>query len=85
MKPEQEFKSSSSASSGASGADQRPSRLGYDTILNPEATKFLREERKAVLEQFAKLNGRDQELQRRSWIDELQVFRLQMSFSNVWK
>ena len=35
--------------------------------------KFLKEERKAVLQQFAKLSGREQELQRRSWVDELQV------------
>ena len=33
----------------------------------------MKEERKAVLQQFAKLSGREQELQRRSWVDELQV------------
>lgn len=52
---------------------EAPSRLGYDTILSPEKVKFLREERKAVLMQFAKLDGREQELQRRAWLDELKI------------
>ena len=39
---------------------------------NEEETKNqLQEERRAILEQFAKLSGREQELQRRSWADEL--------------
>lgn len=36
-----------------------------------EAKNQLLEERRAILEQFAKLSGREQELQRRSWADEL--------------
>ena len=55
------------------------SRLGYDALLSPEKMKFLKAERRAVLEQFAKLNGRQQELQRRAWIDELQVLEEDLS------
>lgn len=36
-----------------------------------EAQNQLLEERRAILEQFSKLSGREQELQRRSWTDEL--------------
>ena len=36
-----------------------------------ETKNQLQEERRAILEQFAKLSGREQELQRRSWADEL--------------
>ena len=36
-----------------------------------EAQNQLMEERRAILEQFSKLSGREQELQRRSWTDEL--------------
>jgi len=45
----------------------------YDSVVSPEQMKFLRAERQAVLQQFAKLSGREQELQRRAWIDELQT------------
>ena len=41
------------------------------SITQEEAKSQLREERRAILEQFAKLSGREQELQRRSWADEL--------------
>ena len=36
-----------------------------------ETQNQLLEERRAILEQFSKLSGREQELQRRSWTDEL--------------
>ena len=34
--------------------------LGYDSVVTPEKMKFLKDERRAVLQQFAKLSGREQ-------------------------
>ena len=40
--------------------EQAVVNLGYDSVVTPEKMKFLKDERRAVLQQFAKLSGREQ-------------------------
>ena len=48
------------ADTQSSTQQQAVVNLGYDSVVTPEKMKFLKDERRAVLQQFAKLSGREQ-------------------------
>ena len=57
---EGETAAAAAADTQSSTQQQAVVNLGYDSVVTPEKMKFLKDERRAVLQQFAKLSGREQ-------------------------